>query len=286
MLAAAPTAGAQSNNAEPDPIADIRSFVVPSNQARLAALTSLLKREQLPFTTQSFINTKGVAGTNVIVDLGQGDKTIVVSAHYDAVAIPNDRQSDGVVDNAGGAVALVYAAARLKSQPLGYRVRFVFFDQEELGLLGSEAFLAKSSEGIVANLNVDVAAYGDTPIFGGSINGTAGDLAISAMRQACTGRDCLFAPRMPPSDDASFTAHKIPAVLLSVLPAIEAHQLWLMMNAGSKSGLADGFHPAIFSRIHSREDRIEHVEPGAITLAADLVVWWVRVMNLRLARQK
>ncbi len=78
-------------------------------------------------------------GTNVYAELPAsegGAPILVVGAHYDSV--PN---SPGANDNATG-VALVLALARYlgEIECRSHNVLFVLFDEEELGLIGSDAF--------------------------------------------------------------------------------------------------------------------------------------------------
>ncbi len=81
-------------------------------------------------------------GTNVYVEAeGSAESLFVVGAHYDSVA-----GSPGANDNATG-VAAVLSAARVLNEH-GCRVHdviFVFFDQEEIGLVGSAAFAEQLS---------------------------------------------------------------------------------------------------------------------------------------------
>jgi len=92
---------------------------------------------------------------------GRGDREIVLAAHYDTVA-----GSPGVVDNASGCGVVLAAAQRLAEMPLEYSVRFVFFDGEELGALGSRAWLdALGPEGqdrILAAIHLDMVGIRDS----------------------------------------------------------------------------------------------------------------------------
>lgn len=76
-------------------------------------------------------------GTNVLARLnGREEGAYLVGAHFDSVP-----QSPGANDNATG-VAAVLALARILAESedcLGSGIVFAFFDQEELGLLGSRA---------------------------------------------------------------------------------------------------------------------------------------------------
>ncbi|MBL9020351.1 MAG: Zn-dependent exopeptidase M28 [Myxococcales bacterium] len=79
-------------------------------------------------------------GANVLATLdatGGAGGTIIVGAHFDSVPA-----GPGAADNATG-VAMVLAAARyLKDVPQrNHQIVFAFFDQEELGLIGSKQYV-------------------------------------------------------------------------------------------------------------------------------------------------
>ncbi|MBF2067599.1 MAG: M28 family peptidase [Calothrix sp. C42_A2020_038] len=82
-------------------------------------------------------------GINIVAERGGTDQkagTILVGAHYDTVY-----QSPGADDNASG-IAVVLEIARLfGSQPTKRTLQLVLFDKEEAGLLGSKAFVAKTT---------------------------------------------------------------------------------------------------------------------------------------------
>ncbi len=83
------------------------------------------------------------------------DEIILVCAHYDSVAI-----SPGATDNGGGsAIALALARYFAKRSP-SRTLRFVWFSGEELGLLGSQAYVEENKESlekIKMVINLDVA---------------------------------------------------------------------------------------------------------------------------------
>ncbi|RWS04742.1 uncharacterized protein B4U79_02535, partial [Dinothrombium tinctorium] len=96
-------------------------------------------------TTQKFkYNQFGFAynGINIIavkngLNRGKaGDEIILVGGHYDTV-----ESSPGVDDNGSGMVAVLETARVLSSVQLKQTIMFVAFDLEELGLLGSLAFV-------------------------------------------------------------------------------------------------------------------------------------------------
>ncbi|NJR65840.1 MAG: M20/M25/M40 family metallo-hydrolase [Leptolyngbyaceae cyanobacterium CRU_2_3] len=63
---------------------------------------------------------------------------LLIGAHYDAVP-----GSVGADDNATGIAVLLELARSLSQHPARYPVRFVAFDLEEMGLIGSKAYAAE-----------------------------------------------------------------------------------------------------------------------------------------------
>ena len=98
------------------------------------------------------------AGVNLVVTLpGRESRVILVGAHYDRVEV-----GQGAVDNAASCAVLIELIAAFKASPLGrYTLQFVFFDQEERGLLGSRAYFATKTNRPAYAVNLDVFAYGE-----------------------------------------------------------------------------------------------------------------------------
>jgi Zn-dependent M28 family amino/carboxypeptidase len=92
------------------------------------------------------------------------DRYIVVSAHFDHVGTQRGVVHPGANDNASGAAALLAVADLLKLAPPKNSVILVWFDAEELGLLGSQAFVRTPPvplARIVANVNADMLSRSD-----------------------------------------------------------------------------------------------------------------------------
>jgi Peptidase family M28 len=252
---------------------EVRSVTAAeTNEARFDAVTALLEARALPFTVEPFTIEKPVGreprteGRNIVVTLGQGAGEVVIGAHYDAARLPDGTLSRGAVDNAASSVLLVRLAELLRSKTLPLRIRVVWFDMEELGLVGSARFVKQhATERIDAMLNFDVNGYGDTILFGPSERSDNAGLR-RALVETCAAEDvaCVGFAQMPPGDDRSFVGAGIPTLSLAILPAAEAHQLWLMMNAGANSGLAEGTMPAVLRTLHTPADTIDKVSGEAI----------------------
>ena len=91
-------------------------------------------------------------------------QTLVIGAHFDSVSCP------GANDNASG-TATILEVARLLSQPeiknkLQYNIEFVAFGAEEIGLIGSDEYVAQlvesgKAENVAGMINLDMVGVGD-----------------------------------------------------------------------------------------------------------------------------
>ncbi len=252
--------------------AQVGAYVQPSNAERMNVVVSQLRVAGFNPTVETFEGGgRGgpMQGSNVVVTIGEGAKEILLTAHYDAVKLRDGTMSQGVIDNAGSVVALIEAAKILRDKPLSHRVRVIFFDQEELGLVGAKKWIeAHGIANVAAVVNSDVAAYGDTMMYGQN-NGAQSAFVTRAVQELCAERalQCVGFPEYPPSDDRAFSAAGAPVVSLGFQDEVGAHQMWLAFNGGENKGLAEGFVPQVFRVIHSKDDAIEAVEGATIATA-------------------
>ena len=252
--------------------AQVGAYVQPSNAERMNVLLGQLRAAGFNPTVETFEGggrAGPMQGSNVVVTIGGGAKEILLTAHYDAVKLRDGTMSQGVIDNAGSVVALIEAAKILRDKPLSHRVRVIFFDQEELGLIGARKWIeAHGVADVAAVVNSDVAAYGDTLMYGQN-NGPQSAFVTRATQELCAERamPCVGFPEYPPSDDRAFSAAGVPVVSLGFQDQVGAHQMWLAFNGGKENGLAEGFVPQVFRVIHSKDDAIEAVEGATIATA-------------------
>ncbi len=255
-----------------------RRFVQPSNDLRLAALEAELQGRNLPYSVQTFPRAGADAdgrpsGHNVVVGLGAGSPRVVVGAHFDADRLDTGALSHGMVDNGAGVLVLLRVAETLRNAALRGTVHVVFFDMEELGLLGSRAYVQSLDPAPgVSMINVDIVGYGDTLLYGAG-DSREGELLAHHVQRVCARRAvaCVHTGRMPPSDDRSFHRAGIPALSLAVLPAEEAHRLWLLLNGDLTDALRGALTPAIMNVIHTDRDTVDKLDPDALTRAAGIV---------------
>ena len=91
---------------------------------------------------------------NVIADSKGGDKNhvVVVDAHLDAI------YGAGMLDNASGSATILDIAQMMKNvNPLN-KLRFIWFGGEELGLLGSKAYIDSLSSSDLSHIGYDLDA--------------------------------------------------------------------------------------------------------------------------------
>ena len=194
---------------------------------------------------------------------------MIVGAHVDAHRLADGSLSHGMVDDGAGVVVLLHLADVLKDVELDRRVRLVFFDMEEIGLVGSRAFVASlDPAGVAAMINVDVVGYGDTLLYGPQATAPDGSPA-HRLQRACArrGMPCVGMRGMPPGDDRSFLAAGIPTVSLGVVSAEEVHRLWLFLHADLPDELRGPLTPEALRIIHTERDTAELLDPAAMTRA-------------------
>ncbi|MDP6822227.1 MAG: M28 family peptidase [Dehalococcoidia bacterium] len=133
---------------------------------------------------------------------------VIIGGHYDAVP-----DSPGANDNASGTATFLVLAEELVNTDLPFELRVIGFGSEELGLLGSAAYVASLDEAgrsrITAMFNYDALGSGSLEIGGhlelsGRGLDVADEIGISAVRG--------IEPPGATSDHASFRDAGIPSI--------------------------------------------------------------------------
>jgi len=187
--------------------------------------------------------TRGVSGeqrgVNVVGYIDgtlQPRRYIVISAHYDHLGTRNGVVFNGADDNASGTAALFAIAKYFSSHTLRNSFIFAAFDAEELGLLGSQAFVKQPPVDVQLlslNLNLDmIGREQDRKLF---VVGTARQpflrptieaIARNASVRLLMGHENPAEPEdwTADSDHYSFMQAKIPALYFGVEDFKEHHQ--------------------------------------------------------------
>ncbi len=220
---------------------------------RGAVVTAQLDEAKFKHAVVDF-ELREMKGKNIVVDyFGPGEKKLLLGAHYDRVS-----SGVGAVDNASSCAAVLQLLERLREKPLAnYQVGAVFFDLEERGLIGSEAFAANKQQHPDIFVNLDIFAYGDTlwvmsPAPQGKLpqafQSGAGDYPLS------------LGDKYPPSDHRSFISQGVPTLGVSLIDGEEIQPTIDMLFNGRRGREA----PRIFSIIHTPGDALDKLEPDDV----------------------
>ncbi|MBI4505783.1 MAG: Zn-dependent exopeptidase M28, partial [Chloroflexi bacterium] len=186
----------------------------------------------------------GTTSQNVVGTLpGPGDRVVVLGGHYDSVS-----EGPGANDNASGTATVLELARVLAATRSSFAVRAVLFGAEEIGLVGSRAYVASLPPAerarIVAMLNFDMVGVGDRATVSGSTELVG--LAVEAAERlgmrvgGSAGGRGRFG-----SDHGSFLEAGVPALF---------------------------FYRGEDPRYHTADDRAQHVEARHLEAAGRLAL--------------
>ncbi len=181
-------------------------------------------RDTLPVPAFVKVQLRGrliqTIGWNVSAHLkGQkSDSAWVIGAHYDHLGRIGRATFWGANDNASGVACLLALADRMKKAPTPpYDVWFVAFGAEELGLVGSQAWVQRPPyplQRLRGMLNFDLMGFGEKglAVVGGADQPDFWQ-RIDSLRKAC-GWDppLLLRPNAPNSDHYPFREKGVPAL--------------------------------------------------------------------------
>jgi Zn-dependent M28 family amino/carboxypeptidase len=264
----------------------LASLATPDNDVRRDTIVRQLTSAGFNVKIETFEGGTKAApetGYNIVAEFGPQKKgrEILLVAHYDAIQLKG-APAMGIVDNAASVVAMTTAAEKLKAAKLDRRIRLLFTDQEELGLLGAKAWIATHGlTDVTAVVNADVAAYGDTLMYGLN-TGDQSARVIAALEHVCEDRamPCRAMKHYPPSDDVAFAQAGAPVVSIGFQPADEAERLEAFMMAMESGRQPDGMAPAVLMLIHTPNDALARADLATIATAAETF----EALTLRLDR--
>jgi Zn-dependent M28 family amino/carboxypeptidase len=255
-----------------------RLLIGRDNAARQAAVARYLEHRGIPFRPHPFTRAEG-QGETYAVELGSGDRVLVLCAHHDA--IPG---SPGANDNAAAVGVLLHVIARAEGLvPPGWRVRCVFTAAEEIDYLGARVYVEETTlAGIAGVLSLELCGRGDAIALW-----DAGDddpflrQVTQALEAAGLRRDEGYhvVGRIPVfgSDHRAFAAAGLPAYGLTLVPFAHAGALRRFVLSPVRSTFRALIHrPPPFDTYHTSADALVTLEPAALALAARAVTAIVR----------
>ena len=262
----APPAPLQTLVAASSPLELSRLLEGRPNQAREAAVAWHLERRAAPFARHRFASFEG-HGENFSVDVGTGDRVLVLVAHHDAVP-----GSPGANDNAAAVGILLHLLRDLERDvPRGRRVRVLFTAAEELGYLGARAYARDTDlRDVDGVLSLELCGIGDAVAIWDAAEETA---FLKRVRGALEGlgrradESYHVVGRIPVfgSDHRAFAAAGIPAYGLTMVPFQEADALRQFVFNPVRSALRQLVRrPPPFDTYHTAGDRGATLDPAAL----------------------
>lgn len=244
-------------------LSDVTAISVNADNAgRRNAVQKLLSESGLVTTEQSFTDRE-FNGTNLLVDVAgdQAAPLLLIGAHLDKVDA-----GDGVTDNASGSAATLALARRFRDTPLRHhRVAVAFWDLEEKGLLGANAYVTGGGEKPALYVNFDVFGWGDTLWM---MTPDPAHRLVTAAGAAAQAHGIAFSAgdRYPPTDHLAFLKAGWPAVSFSLVGADEIDSI-LKVFSGDKPAEM----PKVMAVIHSGNDTLQQVDAAAVETGIDAV---------------
>jgi hypothetical protein len=255
------------------PLALARLLAGRTNDEREGAVATYLRARGVDFAAHRFATFEG-RGTSYAVDIGTGDRVVVLIAHHDAVP-----GSPGANDNAAAVGILLHLLPRIAAAaPRGVRVRLLFTAAEELGYLGARVYVRDvPPAGVAGVLSLELCGIGDSlalwdaPGPGARVpflDRVTGALDGLGLRRDegyhVVGRIPVFG-----SDHRAFAAAGVPAYGLTAVPAAHAQALRDFVFRPLRTVFRQLAHrPPPFDTYHTPGDALATLDPAALDRVA------------------
>jgi hypothetical protein len=238
------------------------------NAERQAAVAAYLDARGLPFSRHRFATIEG-NGENFVVEVGAGDRVLILVAHHDAVP-----GSPGANDNAAAVgILLTLLGHLLAVAPARLRVRLLFTAAEESGYLGARAYVASTSlDDVIGVLSLELCGIGDSVAVWDAVDDTR---FLAGVRTALGGLGLTaddgyhVVGRIPVfgSDHRAFAAAGIPAYGLTAVPRVHADALRAFIFNPVRGALVHLVRrPPPFDTYHTRRDAAGTLDARALDL--------------------
>ena len=247
------------------PLALSRLLEGRDNADREAALAQWLQARGVPFTRERFATFEG-HGETFCVDVGRGDRALVLIAHHDAVP-----GSPGANDNAASVAILLALLERWAAREPAGRVRLLFPACEELGYLGSRVWVrAHGVTDVLGVLSLELPGVGDSLAVWDAVADTP---FLGTVRRAFEGIDLRVdqgyhvVGRIPVfgSDHRAFADEGVPAYGLTTVPAHEVPALRQFIFSPLRTMFrGGGRRPPPFDTYHTARDSGATLDTAAL----------------------
>ncbi len=242
------------------------------------AMRTELRKHNVRVSTQGFSQKSRsgamVEGLNFLAEYPNPNAKIVIllGAHLDRAAV-----GEGAIDNASGSAAVIelFKAFRM-NPPKNILVKAAFWDQEEVGLVGSRNYVENNKERLPAiYINFDVFGAGDTIWL--TAESDELDLAKSFTASAQKAKmNYLVSREYPASDHLSFRVPGVQSFSFSLGPDGEAKRIIKLLGGEAP---AKGEMPEVLTVIHTANDNFSKIDAMAVTKALPVIEAAIRSLD-------
>jgi hypothetical protein len=219
-------------------------------------------------------DTVVIAGENIIVRLGQGNKHLVVGAHYDAFT-----DSPGANDNGSGVAVVLALIQHLQNIEWNYSIDFCFFDQEEAKLMGSMYYINQFiiPKKHLAMINLDIEGTGEE-VYVGPV-GSNNRFLMRYVHEAAqkTGFPTVEHAEYPGSDYLSFAVYNLENISISIVPKGDGDRLSKYVQNGYKADSLDA--PKVLGVMHTVYDRSSLIAPASLKMSYEFTNTLLMLLN-------
>lgn len=223
-------------------------------------------------------------GNNIIIDAGSFEKKIGVSCHFDTVP-----GTGGANDNASAIAVVFDILEKLKNSSQDLGVRLFFFDEEETGLKGSNAYVdAFGTDDMIGLINLEMIGIGDKLALW-SLTKDIHGVVLNEFENSCEAKDVKYI-RLP--DIVTNTADHVPfrngiadsfsVTCLSDQDLVVAQRyyqhLYTSQNPSQETLLEILSHAPIFQHYHQASDLVDNINIDSLNRVSDIV--WQTIKNI------
>ncbi|MBT3237986.1 MAG: M28 family peptidase [Rhodospirillaceae bacterium] len=270
----------------PSPMAFVRVLSGRDRAGRTDAVKDALDAASITYMEEPFVY-RSFEGRNIVADVGRGERLLIIAAHTDPVP-----DTPAANDNASCVAAALSALQSLKAQPpQNLRVRFLFSDGEEYGLLGAKNHAERPDVlGAIGIASFEMCGIGDAFGVWDVGSGTRKSDMVRAMQKAGDKFGIYNGlhggvPRFS-SDHRAFYDKGVVGVGVTVLPKDDEQTLRRYVdNPDNPLWLIKFLRPMIFQTYHTPGDHPDTIKPAALAMTARLMVETVRILDSETGRK-
>ena len=223
----------------------------------------------------SFLNYFETKGKNIIVEIGKGKKYSIACAHYDAVP-----RSPGANDDASAIAVLFKLIENLRKIKLKNKIRIIFFGDEEIGRLGSIAYIKKHGlNNLTGVYHMELVGMGDGFGLWPITKFNENSYIIKNIEQILRKKNIYWerVGNLPAfyGDDLSFREHGFKhAICISVVYKKDKEKIKSFVKSSIPMLIIKynlGLIPKMFKLYHSKNDKSIYLNESAMEMTAEVL---------------